>query len=168
MKQKNDFPVSPPPRRELSDTPVKLCNEISRLFRFRIRQTEGQEGVMSQQGAHLVLSVLAIHDGIHQREVVRLTHLRPPTVSVILQKMEAEGLVECRSDPKDQRARLVYLSEAGRLRDREHIAQIRALDAVALNGLSAEEIDTLMRILPRIRDNLLNENEEEKGEMEKK
>ena len=163
MKQAVELPASPPPRRELSDTPVKLCNEISRLFRFRIRQTEGQEGVMSQPGAHLVMSVLAIHDGINQREVVRLTHLRPPTVSVILRKMEAEGLAECRSDPSDQRAKLVYLSETGRARDQEHIAQIRALDAVALEGVSAEEIDVLMKILPRIRDNLL---QEEKGEGE--
>lgn len=163
MKRAVELPASPPPRRELSDTPVKLCNEISRLFRFRIRQTEGQEGVMSQPGAHLVMSVLAIHDGINQREVVRLTHLRPPTVSVILRKMEAEGLAECRSDPSDQRAKLVYLSETGRARDQEHIAQIRALDAVALEGVSAEEIDVLMKILPRIRDNLL---QEEKGEGE--
>lgn len=163
MKRAVELPASPPPRREPSDTPVKLCNEISRLFRFRIRQTEGQEGVMSQPGAHLVMSVLAIHDGINQREVVRLTHLRPPTVSVILRKMEAEGLAECRSDPSDQRAKLVYLSETGRARDQEHIAQIRALDAVALEGVSAEEIDVLMKILPRIRDNLL---QEEKGEGE--
>ena len=121
---------------------------------------------MSQPGAHLVMSVLAIHDGINQREVVRLTHLRPPTVSVILQKMETEGLVECRNDPNDQRARIVYLSEEGRRRDAAHIAQIRALDAVAMDGLSAEEIDTLMRILPRIRDNLLAQNDGEKGETE--
>lgn len=168
MKRKTDFPTVLPPRRELSDTPVKLCNEIARLFRFRMRQGEGQEGVMSQPGAHLVMSVLAIHDGINQREVVRLTHLRPPTVSVILRKMEAEELVECQSDPNDQRAKLVRLSAAGRLRDMEHIEQIRSLDAVAMKGLTAEEMDTLMRILPRIRDNLLMQNDEEKGERKQK
>lgn len=166
MKQKTEFPSLPPVRRELSDTPVKLCSEIARLFRFRIRQTEGQEGVMSQPGAHLVMSVLAIHDGIHQREVVRLTHLRPPTVSVILQKMEAEGLAECRSDPSDQRAKLVYLSDEGRRRDAAHIAQIRSLDALAMRGLSEEESNVLMKILPKIRDNLLNESKEAKGENE--
>ena len=161
MKQKRELPAPPPPRRELSDTPVKFCNEIARLFRFRLRECEGQEGVMSQPGAHLVMSTLAIHDGIRQREVVRLTHLRPPTVSVILQKMEAEGLAECRNDPSDQRAKLVYLSEAGHRWDQAHLAQIRALDAVALEGLSAEEIDTLMGILPKIRDNLLKESIDE-------
>ena len=32
-------PPRPPERVELSDNPVKLCNEISRLFRARIRET---------------------------------------------------------------------------------------------------------------------------------
>ena len=157
MERKNDLPAAPPPRKELSDTPIKLCNEISRLFRFRMREQEGQEGVMSQPGAHLVLSVLAIHDGIHQRELVRLTHLRPPTVSVILQRMEAEGLVESRSDPDDGRARLVSLSAVGRALDQRNLEKIRKLDALALEGLSDEEIDQLMALLPKIRNNLLRE-----------
>ena len=168
MQRSKEIPIAPPARKELSDTPIKLCNEISRLFRFRMREQEGNEGVMSQPGAHLVLSVLAIHDGIHQRELVRLTHLRPPTVSVILQRMEAEGLVESHSDPTDGRARLVSLSEAGRRLDRQNIEKIRSLDALALAGLSGEEIDALMAILPRIRNNLLrefrNDGQEEQGQ----
>jgi len=164
MQKKTELPVAPPPRKELSDTPVKLCNEISRLFRFRMREREGQEGVMSQPGAHLVMATLAIHDGINQREVVRLTHLRPPTVSVILQKMEAEGLVESKPDPEDRRAKRMYLSQAGRSLDRKHIQWIQGVDAIALEGLSEEEIETLMAILPRIRDNLLQETEQEVSE----
>ncbi len=157
MKKRSEMPTSPPPRKELSDTPVKFCNEIARLFRFRIKETEGWEGVMSQPGARLVMSTLAIHEGINQREVVRLTHLRPPTVSVILQKMETEGLVECRSNPKDLRSVLVYLSDRGRQWDQAHIEQIQRLDAIALRGLEEEELEALMKILPKIRDNLLTE-----------
>jgi len=119
---------------------------------------------MSQPGAHLVMATLAIHDGINQREVVRLTHLRPPTVSVILQKMEAEGLVESKPDPEDRRAKRMYLSQAGRSLDRKHIQWIQGVDAIALEGLSEEEIETLMAILPRIRDNLLQETEQEVSE----
>ena len=116
---------------------------------------------MSQPGAHLVLSMLAIHDGINQLELVRATHLKPPTVSVILKNMEAEGLVERRSDPNDLRAIRVYLTENGRRLDQKNIARIRAMDAQALRGLSAEECETLMPLLMRIRDNLLWEGEEE-------
>ncbi|MBQ9783130.1 MAG: MarR family transcriptional regulator [Clostridia bacterium] len=131
-----------------------------------MRERDSGEGVMSQPGAHLVLSVLAIHDGIHQLELVQQTHLRPPTVSVILKKMEAEGLVERRSDPDDLRAMRVYLTDAGRVLDKENIERIRKLDALAMQDLSQEEIDVLMRLLPKIRNTLLTlgaEEEKEKG-----
>lgn len=157
MKKKN-LPVSPPPRPELSDTPIKFCNEISRLFRGRLRAMD-DGGAMSQPGAHLVLSWLAINDGICQRELVAATHLRPPTVSVLLRDMETEGLVERKGDPDDQRAVRVYLTEKGRKRDRENIQKIHALDEVGLRGLSEDEIQALMVLLTRIRDNLLKEGE---------
>ena len=155
----------PPPRKELSDTPIKFCNEISRLFRATMRQSDDSEGVMSQPGAHLVLSRLAVSDGIPQLELVRATHLRPPTVSVILQKMEAKGLVERTSDEHDRRAVRVTLTEAGRALDRKNIETIKRIDAVALRDLDENEVAALMVLLPKIRDNLLTFAEmDEKGE----
>lgn len=155
-----------PARRELSDTPLKLCNEIARLFRAHMRATEGQDGVMSQPGAHLVLSTLALHDGINQRELVRQTHLRPPTVSLILKKMQSEGLVERRENPDDLRSEYVYLSEAGRALDRENIVRIQRLDAMALRGLEEREIALLMALLPKIRDNMLGNEINQTNEMQ--
>lgn len=161
MGENRKIPSELPKRAELSDNPAKLCNEIGRLFRNRMRSLEGQEGVMSQPGAHLILSMLAINDGINQLELVRTTHLKPPTVSVILKNMEAEGLVERRSDPQDLRATRVYLTENGRLLDQKNIERIRAMDAHALRGLSEAECETLMPLLMRIRDNLLWDGEED-------
>ena len=157
MKHKNEVPAMPK-RQELSDNPVKLCNEIARLFRHRMREADIHEGVMSQPGAHLVLSSLAVHDGINQLELVRYTHLRAPTVSVILKKMEAEGLVERGSDPDDLRSVKVHLTDAGRRLDAENINAIKKLDASALRGVSEEEYELLMALLPKIRDNLLFED----------
>lgn len=167
MKKRNELPLAPPPpRKELSDTPIKFCNEISRLFRAKMRQNDDSEGVMSQPGAHLVLSRLAVCDGITQLELVRATHLRPPTVSVILQKMEAEGLVERKCDEHDRRAVRVTLTEAGRALDRKNIETIHRIDEVALRDLDENEIAILMKLLPKIRNNLLDSNEtkEIKGE----
>ena len=169
MKQNGEFPLSPPARPELSDTPIKFCNEIARLFRARMRQGDDHEGVMSQPGAHLVLSRLAVCDGITQLDLVRATHLRPPTVSVILQKMEAEGLVERKVDEHDRRAVRVTLTEAGRALDRKNIETIHSIDAVALSELSEDEIAVLMTLLPKIRNNLLSllesSEKQEKGEI---
>ena len=167
MRKKMEVLVPMPKRKELSDTPIKLCNEISRLFRAHLRENERHEGVMSQHGAHLVLSTLAVGDGINQKELVSKTHLRPPTVSVILRRMEEEGIVERRSSEADMRSVCVYLTDVGRELDRKNIERIKNIDAFALDGISAEEIKMLMEILPKIRDNLVSERES-KSKKEKK
>ena len=158
--------MSPPERKELNDNPVKLCHDITRLSRAKAREAS-VEGVMSQPGARLVLSLLAIGDGVTQRSLVEETHLRPPTVSVIIGKMEDEGMVERRRNPDDRRETRVYLTDYGREVDMKGIANIKATDELALNGLDENERETLMRLLGRMRSNLvasLSEQRKEKGE----
>ena len=134
------------------------------LFRRSIRQTDCSDGVMSQPGAHLVLSVLAVYDGIQQLELVKQTHLRPPSISGILKKMEEEGIVERRSDEKDRRAVRVYLTPKGRRLDEEMIDMIQKLEVCAMQGLSDSERETLMALLPKIRNNLLDDRQGEEKE----
>ncbi len=160
--QKKGF-CTPPRRKELSDTPVKLCNEISRIFRGKLRERRGEGSVLSQPGARLILSFLAIGDGTTQLELVKATHLTAPSVSLILKKMESAGLVRREPDPTDMRAVRVYLTEAGHALDAENIALIKELDARALRGLSDEEQKTLMLLLTKIRDNLLENEETQNG-----
>ena len=145
----------PPPRKELSDNPVKICNEISRLFHGKLREERSIDGVLSQPGARLVLAVLALNDGIIQRKLVEDTHLRAPTVSGILKKMEEEGMVE-RKCGEDRREYRVFITEYGRRVDMDGIATIKKYESKALSGISAEEQERLMELLLRIRNNLLD------------
>lgn len=161
-KTMREIPAPPPARKELSDNPVKLCNEIARLCRARMREVN-LDGVMSQPGARLVLSVLALNDGISQREVVERTHLRPPTVSVILKKMEGEGMVELRTNPLDKRASCIYLTDHGKEVDMNGIRRIKETEAFALECVSEDEQRILMSLLYKIRDRLLDDK---KGEEE--
>jgi DNA-binding MarR family transcriptional regulator len=155
-KINKEFPAPPPKRTELSDNPAKLCNEISRIFRTRMREECDIDGVMSQPGARLVLSFLAIGDGVSQRELVERTHLRAPTVSLIIKKMIDEGMVELKADDTDARIKRVYLTEYGRQTDKDNISNIKNMDAVALAGITPEENEILMRLLTKMRSNLLN------------
>ena len=148
------MPPMPIARKEISENPVKLCHDITRLSRAKARETV-IDGVMSQPGARLVLSVLAVSDEVTQREIVSMTHLKAPTVSVILRKMEDEGMVERRQNPNDKRETRVRLTEYGREVDMKGIAKIKETDALALVGLGSEEYDTLMRLLCKMRENLL-------------
>ncbi len=154
-KSAHCIPPAPLPRKELSDNPVKLCHEISRLSSARVRGAN-IEGIMSQHGARLVLSALALEDGASQRRVVEVTHLRPPTVSVILRTMEEEGMVEMTANPDDKRQMRVSLTEYGREVDRRSIEKIKETDALALDGLSESERQSLMELLYKVRQNLLS------------
>ncbi len=153
----------PPERKELCENPVKLCHDISRLTRAKARE-KAIDGVMSQHGARLVLAILAVNDGISQKTLVDGTHLRPPTVSVILSRMADEGMVEFRKNPTDRRQTLVHLTDYGREVDMKGIVRIKEIDAAALEGLDGSEQAELMRLLSKIRENLLTTKKEERDE----
>lgn len=169
-KMMHGTPPTPPHRRELEENPVLLCHDVTRLSRAKARETN-IDGIMSQPGARLVLSHLATCDGISQRYLVERTHLRAPTVSVILRKMEEEGMVEILQSPEDRREKRVHITDYGRQVDMKGIAKIKETDAMALKGLSEDEIETLMSLLGRMRENLLDvlpecrrDEKREKGE----
>ena len=159
MKKK--IPLAAPPERpELSNTPIKLCNEISRLCRAHLSRDRETDSVFVRQGARLTVSYLALRDGVTQLDLVRATHLRAPTVSVMLRGFEEEGIVERRPDEQDGRAMRVYLTDKGRELDRCNIQRIRRMDDAVLQVLSEEEQNELMRLLGRIRDRFLELGEE--------
>lgn len=161
MSMKQGLPPPYPEREELREQPQapRMIVEIARLLRFRVRRDE-DGGVMVGSTARLVLSHLAVQGELNQLELVRLTRLTPPTVSVLLRRMEQEGYV-CRvPDPKDRRAVRVALTGKGREFDRRHLSNITTNDQLAMQGISAEEEATVLRLLAKIRDNLLEKEGE--------
>ena len=156
MKEKQMLLPRPPERQELRELPQapRMIMEISRLLRFRVRQGE-EEGVMAQNTARIVLSHLAVRDNLNQLDLVKLTRLKAPTVSVLLRRMEQEGYVKRSPDEQDRRAVRVSLTEKGREFDRRHLSRISTNDQTAMRGIEGEDQETLMRLLSRIRDNLL-------------
>ncbi|MBQ8356698.1 MAG: winged helix DNA-binding protein [Clostridia bacterium] len=155
MRSKKELPPSPPEREELRALPAapRMIMEISRLLRFRAHQGE-EEGIMAQNTARLVLSHLAVRDHVNQLELVKLTRLKAPTVSVLLRHMEEEGYVCRMPDEADRRAMRVSLTEKGREFDRRHLSRISTNDQTAMRGIEGEDEETLIRLLTRIRDNL--------------
>lgn len=148
-------PPSMPPREELRLLPLspRLVMEISRLLRARMQREEC--GVMAQSTARLVMAHLAVNGTLGQLDIVNLTHLKPPTVSTLLRRMEEEGYVTRVTDEKDKRAIRVALSVKGRAFDREQLSRLSTNDHQAVKGLTADEQKTLEALLLRVRDNLL-------------
>ena len=145
---------SHPPREELRDIPLspRLVMEVSRLLRARMQREDC--GVMAQSTARIVMSHLAVNGSMGQLEIVALTHLKPPTVSTLLRRMEAEGYITRITDEKDRRAIRVTLSEKGLAFDRDQLRRLSTNDHQAIRGLSDTELATLEELLLRVRENL--------------
>jgi DNA-binding MarR family transcriptional regulator len=97
-----------------------------------------------------VLLCLRAGEGISQQELSERLLVTKGNVSMTLQTMQAEGLVERRVDPMDQRAHRLYLTNAGRERLARTKPALEALMARMLGDLSTDEHRTLRRLLGRI------------------
>ena len=155
MKQSSAIPLpQPPPRKEREEAPLspRLIMEISRMLRARMQREEN--GVMTQNTARLIMAHLATKESLGQLELVHLTRLKPPSVSVLLRRMEEQGYILRVPDESDRRAVRVALTQKGRDFDREHLRRLSTNDHQAVKGLSEQEQKTLESLLLRVRENL--------------
>lgn len=143
-------------RHTCTPTPPMLVNQISRLCQNRMRSYD-LDGVMSQESARQIMRELAREDGCSQLDLVHRTHLKAPTVSVTLKRLEEEALVRRENDPMDLRVTRVFLSETGRRHNQLVRERIETLDGELMQGFSKEETDTLLHFLERMRDNILSD-----------
>ena len=142
---------SPSRRRRSPERVSMLIHDISRITMDRIRLNCPE----LQRSCRLIMMELAYKDNITQLDLVRATHLKAPTVSVSLQKMEREGLVSRCQDQEDLRATRVFLTEKGRALDRQIVSKIIEQDDEVEKCLTEDEKKILMDLLRKIRSNLL-------------
>ena len=133
----------------------RLMRDITRLGRARMRSCD--HSVMARESTRLIIISLSHGEGVTQLDLVKKTHLRPPTVSVELKRLEEDGYIRREQDPDDMRAMRVYFTEKGRQLDREFFAHALETDAIIMKDITAEESATLEKLLTRMRENILNE-----------
>ena len=162
-KKSNEMPASDclisrhPPHPQ--ETPPMIINDISHLFHGKMRSTQ-TEGVLSQHGARMILSILSREEGLRQTDLVRMTHMKAPTISVLVKKMAAEGLLTHEIRFSDMRTVCLYLTDKGR---QAHLVTHQALhttDDILMQGFTEEETQLLKSMLCRMRNNLLTDLEQ--------
>lgn len=144
------------PRRRLDSNynAMMRIHDAAKLYGDRMRRLSDQDGLPSSYRM-LIFHLAHMEPGVTQLDLVKAAHLKPPTVSVTLQKMERDGLVTRQSNESDLRQTLVYLTDKGKaIDDRIHVIHKEGDDA-ALDGLTDDEVETLSRLLNKVIDNLL-------------
>lgn len=144
-----------------SSNPMSLIGEISRLMNCRLLVGEDKNSLL-QKSSRLIMLELALKDGVTQLELVKATHLKAPTISVTLQKLEKDGYVERKSDNYDLRAMRVFLTEKGKEFDRVIVKRVRNEEKSVLECLNENESKQLMKLLLKIKENMVEDCEKNK------
>lgn len=139
-------------------TPMMILNEVSHLMMDRIRCHHDE--LFAQRSIRLLIMELARKDGRTQLDLVNATHLKAPTVSVAMQKLEKLGIVTRKADEYDQRATRVFLTEKGREADNRTRKAVHDAEEIAMKHLDEEERETLAKLLLKIREGLIEDREQ--------
>lgn len=125
-----------------------LVNRAARLMAGELAERIRPAGIAIGQWA--VMLVLWARDGQTQAELARTVAIEPPTMVRTIDRMERDGLVVRRPDPRDARLTRIHLTDRGHdLRDRL-IPEAVAANAAVEARLTPAEARTLRRLLAKV------------------
>ncbi|HET7848183.1 MAG TPA: MarR family transcriptional regulator [Pseudolabrys sp.] len=122
------------------------------MLRTYADQRARQFGMTRAQWAVLVR--LDRSEGLKQSELAEILDLQPITLTRLLDRLDASGLIERRPDPNDRRANRLYLTPAARpLLDRLDALGAEMMDTV-LEGLTPQSVERMLTEFATVRENL--------------
>lgn len=136
----------------LDRDPLILIHDAARLMRTRFDQLARSHDMTRAQW--VILARLHRQPGLSQNELAILCDVEPITIARHIDRLEARGYLERRSDPADRRIKRLHLlpaaqsqfAEMGRMRD--------IMSEEAFSHLTSDEREQLTNILFKIKEKL--------------
>src|SRR5260370_35457164 len=97
---------------KLDGTYGLLIARVALIHRTRVSEYLAKHNLYV--GQEMLLKCLWNQDRLSQKEIAALMGIQAATATRMVIRMERSGLVERRTDPDDQRASQVYLTDLGR------------------------------------------------------
>lgn len=131
---------------------ISTVNEASYLFGAYVCQELEKIG-MRYSYRH-VLKPLIENDSLTQLELVNITNLKAPTISITLRNMEREGIVtRCKNDA-DRRETHVAITEKGKKMYKKVLEALADAEKIMLKGLTEKELKAMRTTLGKMSKNL--------------
>lgn len=99
----------------------------------------------------MVLLHVSRTDGINHRELAERLGIEAPTLVRLIDRMEAEALLQRRIGETDRRVKHLHLSAAGKKEVARVWANAAEVREEILSGLSQKEISATLNVLQKIR-----------------
>jgi DNA-binding MarR family transcriptional regulator len=131
---------------------VRRCH---RAFDRALNAHLSREGLAS--GFWYFLRALWQENGATQKRLAQLNNVTEPTAVTMLRAMDRLGLIERVRNAEDRRKMNVFLTARGEALKGELMPHAHRINAVAAHGISREDVETTLRVLKTMSDNLAAE-----------
>lgn len=137
-----------------------LIIEVARVLRRRYHKALREAGIGITQAESWALKAIKENPGLNQTALARLMRVEPMTVLGYLARLEQLGLIERVADPADGRSKIIKLMPRGRAAMARTSKVGRANRAEIADVLGSDESERLRLTLLRIRDSLIEDDQE--------
>jgi len=131
---------------------MRLLYHTSRRHMNRIHSALSEHEVYPGQPP--LMFALAHENGQSQKDLAAKLEIKASTLTVMLNRMERNGIVQRKPDEHDQRISRIYLTDKGFELLNIVRETLGSLEKQALQGLTEEEIRQLSGLLSRIHRNI--------------
>ena len=119
------------------------------------KRMSAQRGITGPQ--RLVLRLIGLRPGISASELAAMLHLHRGTVTGVLQRLQAAGLLMRKTDAADRRRAVLTLTARGRRANQQRAGTAEEAVAAALRGMTAYHQACARRALSQIADRVGSE-----------
>lgn len=151
--------------RYLTDLEVNEVEECTHLLFGQVMHSYMQKsmGVFKKFKVHpgqaFLLNILNEKNGKSQKELAERLGVKPPSITVMLKKLEQEKYIEKIQDEKDQRLTRIYITDSGRELAKMVTHALREMEKQAFSNMTELEVMFLRRLLLQMKENLKNMTE---------
>lgn len=134
---------------------IAAVNEASYMFGVYVCQELERIG-MRYSYRH-IMKPLMENENLTQLELVKITNLKAPTISITLRNMERDGIVRREKNDSDRRETHVYITDKGKKMYAKVLAALEKAEKTMLKGLTEKELKAVSASLKKMSENLKTE-----------
>jgi MarR family transcriptional regulator, organic hydroperoxide resistance regulator len=138
----------------------ELLAQVSQAYRTLSDNFMDRIGMHRAQAS--LLCRLFVNNGLTQSEIAEQLSVQGATITNILQRMEEAGLVTRQRDSEDNRLVRVYLTEAGRQKERAITEQFLKLEGTIFGGINENDRVRMRAVLQQMLQNMTTKTQRTK------
>ncbi len=134
---------------------AQLLNELFTCIQLVGRAYHRNDAASAiHHGQGKLLHILLTHDGCSQRELAAMMHIRPASLTELIQKAEAKGAIRRMPNSRDKRVSDVFLTEEGRRQAQDFSSEGAEVTEGIFAVFTEEEQSQLAALLAKLNGHL--------------